>query len=533
MRKSYVKFIKIANQKVLKIKEKSSNFSAIKKRVAKKTGLSLPSNADLREVYNWLVLKKKILPNPQLEKLLISKKIRTLSGVAVIAVLTKPYRCPGKCLYCPSEKEMPKSYLSNEPAVMRAIASHFNPYRQVQNRLKSLELNGHCVEKIELIVMGGTFSFLPHQYQKKFICECFRASNDYPKNIPSNNKTNLEKEQKKNEKSRIRIIGLTLETRPDYINISEALNFRYLGCTRVELGAQNISDEILKINQRGHGVSEIIDATKILKNFGFKISYHMMPGLLGSSMEKDLEMFKKLFQNSGFQPDLIKIYPCVVTLNSPLYKIWQEKKFIPLNNNQTQKLLGDIKKIIPPYVRISRLIRDIPENSIIAGPKVSNLRQILAQKKIQCQCIRCREIRENFSSKEKIILSRIDYNASDGKEIFLQYVSLDQKKLFALLRLRMNPSLKSEKINKYPKILEKTAIIRELHTYGKIVGINKKKKTSPQHIGLGKKLILEAEKIASKEFNCKKIIVISGVGVRNYYRKLGYKLKDTYLVKKI
>ena len=528
MRKSYVKFLKMANQET-----GSADFSAIKKRVAKKTGLPLPSNADLREIYNWLVLKKEILPNPQLEKNLISKKNRTLSGVAVVAVLTKPYPCPGQCLYCPGEKEMPKSYLSNEPAVMRAIGSRFNPYRQVQNRLKSLELNGHCVEKIELIVMGGTFSYLPPQYQKKFIQECFRATNDYPKKMPLNKKTNLEKEQRKNENSRYRIVGLTLETRPDYIDIQEALNFRSLGCTRVELGAQNISDKILKINQRGHGVPAIINATKILKNFGFKISYHMMPGLPGSSIRKDLEMFKKLFKNPAFQPDLIKIYPCVVTLNSPLYKIWQEKKFTPLTNIQTQKLLGNIKKIVPAYVRISRLIRDIPETSILAGPKVSNLRQILTQEKIQCQCIRCREIRQNFSSKEKIILNRIDYDASSGKEIFLQYISPDQKKLFALLRLRINPSLKSEKNNNYPKILEKSAIIRELHTYGKIVGIDKKNENSPQHMGLGKKLVIEGEKISFNEFKCKKIIVISGIGARDYYRKMGYKLKDTYLVKKI
>ena len=258
-----------------------------------------------------------------------------------------------------------------------------------------------------------------------------------------------------------------------------------------------------------------------------------MPGLPGSSIRKDLEMFKKLFKNSDFQPDLIKIYPCVVTLNSPLYKIWQEKKFTPLTNIQTQKLLGNIKKIVPAYVRISRLIRDIPETSILAGPKVSNLRQILTQEKIQCQCIRCREIRQNFSSKEKIILNRIDYDASSGKEIFLQYISPDQKKLFALLRLRINPSLKSEKNNNYPKILEKSAIIRELHTYGKIVGIDKKNENSPQHMGLGKKLVIEGEKISFNEFKCKKIIVISGIGARDYYRKMGYKLKDTYLVKKI
>ncbi len=460
---------------------------------------------------------------------------------------------------------MPKSYLSNEPAVMRAIDAKFNPYRQVQNRLRSLELNGHQTDKIELIVMGGTFSFLPKIYQKKFITECFKACNEYGKKLKVKSEKlkvsgkllekYLKNEQKKNEKAKHRIIGLTLETRPDFVDEKEILNFRNLGCTRVELGVQSTFDDVLKLNHRGHPVQSTIEATKMLKDAGFKINYHMMPGLPGSTPRRDFDMFKALFEDPDFQPDMLKIYPTVVLKNSALYNLWKKKKYKPVTDKIFEKLVLKIKnEIIPPYVRISRLVRDVPTTSIIAGPIVSNLRQIIATKS-NCQCIRCREVRGDYPPrvdersfprveageiKEKIILDRIDYAASDGREIFLQYVSKDpsaslppldkgragvrssdssRKKLFALLRLRITSDGK--------------AIIREVHTYGKMTKIDKKDSASPQHIGLGKKLLIEAEKIAKKEFSLKKISVISGVGVREYYRKLGYKLKDTYMIKKL
>lgn len=520
------------------IKELSENevdFGKLKKALCKKYSLPMPTNADLRDRYNTLLAEKKIERSEKLEKNLLSRLIRTQSGVAVIAVLTKPYPCPGKCIYCPSEKSMPKSYLSNEPAVMRAIASSFDPYLQVQSRLRSLELNGHKTDKIELIVMGGTFSFLPKAYQKKFILRCFQACNEYPKKFKFKNSNlklsdKLLSEQKKNEKTNHRIIGLTLETRPDYIDEKEILNFRNLGCTRVELGVQSIYDDILKLNKRGHLVSETIKATKLLKDSGFKINYHMMPGLLGSTIAKDFKMFKELFTNPAFQPDMLKIYPTVVLDYSSLYKVWKKGKYKPLTNSQFEKLILKIKnEAIVPYVRIARLIRDVPTPSIIAGPTVSNLRQIIIPKS-HCPCIRCREVGENYEVKEKIILDRINYKASGGKEIFLQFVSPDKKKLFALLRLRI---ASNNNRNAFIPILQEAALIREIHTYGKLTKINCKDSASPQHIGLGKKLLLEAERIAKKEYGLKKIVVISGVGVRGYYRKLGYRLKNSYMVKSI
>lgn len=529
MKQDYNNLIKLA---IKKLPETPEEFLNLKKKLCGELKLKLPTNADLREVYEKLIIKKEIKRSATLERILKTRGIRTESGVAIIAVLTKSYPCPGKCIYCPTEKNMPKSYLSNEPAVMRAIASKFNTYKQVQNRLRSLELNGHKTDKIELIVMGGTFSCLPKNYQLKFITECFRACNDYPKKVASSkykvlSEKLLSKEQVKNEKSKHRIVGLTLETRPDYINEKEILNFRNLGCTRVELGVQSIFDDVLKINKRGHTIQQTIEATKLLKDAGFKINYHLMPGLPGSSLKKDYQMFQKLFSDSDFQPDILKIYPTVVIKGSNLYKIWKAGKYKALTDQQFEKFIVQVKnKLIPPYVRIMRLVRDVPTSSILAGPRISNIRQIIA-KESKCQCIRCREVRADYKIREQIILDRIDYKASDGQEIFLQYVSPDKSKLFALLRLRI-PSQ-----NVFIPALKNSAIIRELHTYGQMTEIDKKDNNSPQHIGLGKKLILEAEKIARKEFGLKKIVIISGVGVRDYYRKLGYSLRESYMAKSI
>jgi elongator complex protein 3 len=546
-----------AKRGIKKLRRDTESFSELKKNICFELKLLMPpTNADLREHYEKLVARKIIKRSPQLEKILMSRKIRTQSGVAVVAVLTKSYPCPGKCLYCPTEKDMPKSYLSNEPAVMRAISAQFNPYRQVRGRLRSLELNGHQTDKIELIVMGGTFSALPGRYRKWFIYQCFKACNEYSKKFEVQSAKFkdldllLSKEQRKNEKAKHRVIGLTLETRPDFIDEGEIINFRNLGCTRVELGVQSLYNDVLDKNKRGHKIEATIEATKLLKDAGFKINYHMMPGLPGSNPKKDFLMFQKLFSDPNFQPDMLKIYPTLVIKNSPLYKLWQKGEYRPLTDNQFKKIILKIKEeAIPPYVRISRLVRDVPATSIVAGPKISNLRQLIVPQS-QCPCIRCREVRADYKINEKILLDRIDYNASGGKEIFLQFINSpspfkgegrgEVKKLFALLRLRI-PSDK----NHFIPALRNSAIIREVHTYGKLKSINVSGKKSlpaslrevlpagPQHFGLGKRLMAEAEKIAKKEFGLNHIAVISGIGARNYYRKLGYKLKDTYMVKYI
>lgn len=543
---SYADFVKLAIQEQ---SATAADFSRTKKRLSRKLQLPVPSNADLREIYEKMIKEKKLRRDPLFEKILASRHIRTRSGVAVVAVLTKSYPCPGHCLYCPSEKDMPKSYLSNEPAVMRAASVRFDPYAQVQTRLRSLELNGHCTDKIELIVMGGTFSYLPEKYQTSFIEECFRAANDYPKcrGAIYRARTTLEREQKRNEKSRRRIVGLTLETRPDYIDEKEIINFRRLGCTRVELGVQSIFDDVLEKNRRGHSVAATVRATQLLRDAGFKIGYHLMPGLPSSDLERDFEMFRQIFASPDFQPDLLKIYPTVVLRDSALYALWKKGRYQALNDRSFEQFVRRVKKeIIPPYVRISRLVRDVPAESIIAGPIVSNLRQLI-QSDSGCRCIRCREVGEDYDRKEKILLDRIDYPAAGGTEIFLQYIISpllnkdilpppsgggrrvrSKSKLLALLRLRIP---KSNNAEHSILALRNAALIREVHTYGKMTGLSRKDNLSPQHAGLGKKLIQEAERIARKEFGIEKIAVISGIGAREYYRKLGYRLKDSYMVK--
>lgn len=496
-----------------------------KRIIAKKYGISIPTNAEI------LSMSENI--RPEVKQLLKKRAVRTMSGIAPVAILTKPYPCPGKCAYCPSEKDVPQSYLSNEPAVMRAIRCHYNPYTQVQDRLRALINNGHEPTKIELIVIGGTWSYLPRKYKYWYISESFRAANDFPKKIKSQIKqsaliANLEsallKEQKRNEKTKYNIIGLTLETRPDYINIKELLEMRDLGATRVELGVQAINDEILKKNKRGHGIKEIADATKLLKNFGFKVTYHIMPGLPGSTPEKDFEMFKQLFKDQRFQPDQIKFYPTVVTKGSLLYKWWKQSKYKPYTDKELRELIIKCKQIVPPYVRIIRLIRDIPGESIIAGNLITNLRQIMKDEGVKCNCIRCREIKDQQLKTKNYKLKITKYPASDGEEYFLSFE--DNNYLLAFLRLRLpkNP-IETNKI----KELKDSAIIRELHVYGELVSIGSTNKKT-QHRGLGQKLLQEAERIA-KENNYANMSIISGVGVRDYYKKFSYKQAKTYMTK--
>ncbi len=459
--------------------------------------------------------------------------------MVIVSVLTKPYHCPGKCLYCPTQKGIPKSYLADEPAVMRAVLNKFDPYLQVKNRIKALEANGHPTDKIDLRIIGGTWSYYPKKYQTWFVKRCFEATNN-------KKDKSLENTQKANEKAKHRIIEITIETRPDFINTKEIKQLRKLGITRVELGVQGIYDDILKLNKRGHLIAETITATQLLKDTGFKICYQMMPNLFGSDLKYDKEMFEQIFTNSNFQPDYLKIYPCAILKQTNLYKLWKQGKYKPYKEKELKELIKFIKKKTPYYVRIQRIIRDIPSFNIVTGPtKISNMRQII-KKEMQgenwkCHCIRCREVGLDYNPKEKLYLFRKDYNASNGKEIFLSYEDKNQEKLYSLLRLRIPSfSLKQSKksstsnILAFP-VLENSAIIREVHTYGQLHPLTSKGQTStisPQHKGLGKKLIKQAEKIV-KNLKMNKIAVISGIGVKPYYKKLGYREKDTYMIKKI
>jgi elongator complex protein 3 len=495
----------------------SADLAKIKRMMAKRHKSSCPTNIELLKTYHKMVKNKILKKSKTLELLLRTRPIRSLSGIVNISVLTKPYLCPGKCIYCPSQKGVPKSYLNNEPAVMRAILCQYDPFLQTKARLTALKQAGHPIDKIELRIIGGTWSFYPKKYQTWFIKRCFDACND-KNSKPQLKSQNLNNIQKKNEKAKQKIIGLSIETRPDFINKQEIKRLRKLGVTMVELGVQSIYNNVLKINKRGHKIEATIRATKLLKNAGFKILYQIMLNLPGSTLKRDEKMFKKLFSDNRFKPDFLKIYPCAILKEAPLYKWWLANKYKPYTLNQLINLMKLIEKEIPYYVRVQRIIRDIPSQSIITGPlKISNLREMIDK---NCKCIRCREIKENYNLKEKLYLFRENYGASDGKEIFLSFENKERTKLYSLLRLRITS--------------KNQAIIRDLHTYGQLLPINYTSQahaTSPQHKGLGKKLIKEAERITKQEFNLSKIKIISGVGVRDYYRKLGYQLKATYMVK--
>lgn len=533
------------------------DFAVLKKSLAKKYKISIPTKAKILAV----IKDEKLLTPVSLLNLLKKRAVRTMSGIAPVAVLTKDFPCPGRCAYCPKEKEMPRSYLSNEPAVMRAVHCNFDPYEQVAYRLKALEANGHSPDKIELIVIGGTWSYLPTKYKYWYLKECFRAANDFDKitnsklQIPNKSqnlnlktlKEQLAKEQKKNEKTKYKIIGVTLETRPDFINSLELAQMRELGCTRVEIGVQALDDKILKYNHRDSTVADIVKATSLLKNWGFKVTYHIMPALPNSTPQRDLEMFQEMLTplanlkilkfnnlkkldtnkilkhqiaNNDFNPDQIKFYPTVVTKGSLLYKWWKAGKYQPYSDQELEQLIVDCKALVPPFVRIIRLIRDIPSESIMAGNKITNLRQIMQNKGVVCRCIRCREAKTYPRKSPNLFVTK--FRSSEADEYFLSFENEDQSQIYGFLRLRLNEALGPFKV--------KTAIVRELHVYGELVPMEGTPKI--QHMGLGKKLIAAAEALSS-EAGYGQIAIISGVGVRGYYKALGYRLRQTYLIKKL
>lgn len=452
------------------------------------------------------------------------KPTKTISGVTPLAVVLKPMKCKhGTCLFCPT-LNVPQSYTPLSPAIMRAKELDYDPYKQVKARLKVFKIMGHPTDKIEMIVLGGTFLDYPLPYQKKFILECYNALN--------NKKSKTIKEaQKINEKSKHRCIALCLETRPDSCSKSDIKRMLDFGCTRIELGVQCIDDKIYNLVKRGHNVKAVVQATQWLKDAGFKLGYHMMPGLPGSNFKKDIEMFKQLFSDERFKPDQIKIYPTQVIAGSDLVKLYNEGKYLPYSEKELTELLIEIKKDIPRYVRIMRVMREIPPTYVVSGIHRIDLRKVLDEemqkRNIKCNCIRCREIgfalRERKQISKELFMKTTQYDSSNGKEYFIEFLNKEDI-IFALIRLRIPSKPFTRGIDK------KTLIVRELHVYGPAVELGKKEDLAFQHTGLGKRLMLEAENIAEKN-KLKKIAIISGVGVRNYYKELGYNLNGTYMVK--
>lgn len=509
----------IINRLIEKQAKTPEDLAQIKKDIAKKYKASFPTNVSLLEVYH-----KKGGKDESILSILKTRPVRSLSGVVNISVLTKPFPCPGECIYCPEEEGAPKSYLTNEPAVMRAVLSEYDPFRQTQMRIKSLGQTGHPTNKIELRVIGATWSYYKEDYRQWFIKRCFDACN-------KKESASLREAQKRNESSKHRIVCLSIETRPDFINKKEIVKLREYGVTMVELGVQSLSDDVLSFTKRGHQTKETITATKMLKNAGFKVCYQMMMNLPGCTPKEDIATFQELFENPFYRPDFLKLYPCLILKNAPLYELYQKGDYKPFTDKELIETIIEIKKrIIPPYVRIQRLFRDIPVPSIVGSCKISNLREKIQEDERKnnwsCKCIRCREVKGSYDEKEEVFFFREDYEASSGKEIFLSLENKEKTKLFALLRLRITKETDLS-------VLKDSAILREIRTYGQHISVKEKRTSSPQHKGMGKRLIKEAEEIAKNEFDLKKMTVISGVGVRDYWRKLGYRLRETYMIKSL
>ncbi|MBT4870846.1 MAG: tRNA uridine(34) 5-carboxymethylaminomethyl modification radical SAM/GNAT enzyme Elp3 [Candidatus Diapherotrites archaeon] len=465
-------------------------------------------------------------PTKKMLEILSIKPTRSLSGVQVIAVMLPPFDCPGECTYCPSQFEdkiAPKSYTGFEPSTMRAQRHNYDPYKIVANRIEQLDATGNYAEKIELIFQGSSFTVLGEKRQKSLIKKSVDA-------VIGKKQSSFEKTKLVAEKSKRRVVGITFETRPDYCTKKDIKRMLNLGGTRVELGVQNPSDTIYKKIKRGHSVKDVVNSTMRLKDSSFKVLYHLMPGLPGSDYKTDLANFRKIFSSQDFKPDMVKFYPCLVIKGSELYADWKKGNFNPLLEKEAIKLLSSIKSEIPRWVRIMRVNRDIPSNIISAGIKKTNLRQ-LVEKEMEshgqkCNCIRCREIglkKKEFDISKAKIKTEF-YKASKGEEAF---ISLEHKDdLFGFVRVRKPhaPFLKS--------ITPDTALVRELHVYGKTLSLGKKEEDSAQHHGLGKELMLKAEEIAKEKFGAKKMVVISGLGVKPYYKKNLNYVDDSFFVSK-
>lgn len=451
-----------------------------------------------------------------------TRGVRTESGVAPMAVMMKPFVCPGKCIYCPQEEGMPKSYLSDEPAAQRAKKLNFDPYKQVEMRLKQMEETGHVTDKIDLIVIGGTFGAYPEEYKKEFFKGMFDGVNGFVSK-------NLEEAIKYNESaSRRRVVGISVETRPDWITENEVKLWRAMGVTKVQMGVQAFDEKILKIIGRGHDLNTVAEATRMCRNAGLKICYHFMPDLPGSTGEKDIEMAKTMFEDPRFGPDYLKVYPAMVIPGTEMYEMWQRGEYKSYGEEKLKKVLKKIKEMTPVWCRIDRLVRDISKKWVSSGSLATNMRQMIAEELKKegrsCRCIRCREVRGMRDLNHEARIMKHERETLGGREIFLSFE--DEKYLYAMLRLRL-PNVDEELLFDE---LKNSAIVREVHTYGQVVNIGDTVTRDTQHRGLGKKLLIEAERIAV-ERGYKKMAIISAIGTREYYRKLGYFLKGVYTTK--
>ena len=549
------------------------NFHKFKNKIYGKYKLPKPiPSIEIIERYNELIATGELEEDLRFKKILRKRWVRSQSGVTVISLLTKFWGCPWECVYCPSFEGLPKSYIPNEPAVMRAELNKFDPIMQIHNRLYALEITGHKIEKNDIRIIWGTWSVYPKQYQEDFMKGIYDAFNTYDEMKPHIEKTdlstdrfaafklsthyranvsaNLEEAKKRNQESRLRIIWVAIETRPDWINPDEIARLRRFWVTRVEIGYQTTFDDINELNKRGHGNKESTEATKMLKDAGFKVVSHMMPNLLGSTPEKDKEALAEVFNNQAFRPDELKIYPMMVTDKSELTDIWKNGWFTAYDDETLIDLTADLEAMIPEYIRLNRTYRDIPATEILEWSKLANLRQIvekkLVERGIKMVDIRHREIKFGKNDPKKAILHDFPYEASGWNEHFLTMEDPEDRTIFSLLRLRL-PGNDSNELNPVSPLSKKpseggiidllpelkwAALVREIHTFWDQLWVGEKGSTFGQHLGFGKKLIQESERLA-REAGFKKMAVIAGVWVRQYYEKRWYHLEGEYMVKEL
>ncbi|MCS7126496.1 MAG: tRNA uridine(34) 5-carboxymethylaminomethyl modification radical SAM/GNAT enzyme Elp3 [Aigarchaeota archaeon] len=512
---------KIASEILSRTSIDSREVEKIKLRVSEEYGLlKVPSNLEIIENTPLELIEN-------IRTRLARRITRIISGVTVITVVAPIYECPhGRCIYCPGGKNSPRSYTGKEESVENALRVGYDPYLQVLNQVDKLKKLGHRVDKVELIIIGGTFNAMPYGAQLWFVKRCIDALNN-------TSSRSFEDAVKKAERASLRISGITIETRPDWAQLRQANKLLELGVTRVELGVQSLDDEIYKIINRGHTVEDVVEATQILKDLGFKVGYHLMPNLPGSSYEKDLEIYRKIWEDNRFRPDLVKIYPTLVLPDTGLYELWKRGEYTPYHDDVLIKLLAEWFLMTPAYVRIQRVQREIPLHTTLAGNKIGNLRErveeYLKNNGLRCRCIRCREVgrrmREGVQiDEERVKMYVMKYEASEGLEYFISCEDRVADALIGFIRLRMPSRV-------LRKELENAGIVRELHVYGKMSPIRTREEGSWQHRGYGSMLLAKAEEIASLELDVDKLVVISGIGVREYYYKRGYKLDGPYVSK--
>jgi len=502
------------------------NLDALKNKAAKKYGLGrVPANS---EILGYATSNEMEI----VQKWLRKKPIRTLSGVAVVAAMARPHPCPGNCIYCARGEDAPQSYTGEEPAALRAKNADYDPYLQVTHRLNQLRVIGHPIDKVELIIMGGTFPAQPEEYQEWFVKRCFDAMNSMDGSYSSVN--NLFDSQSYNEKASVRNVGVTVETRPDYSSMKDVDRMLRLGVTRVEIGVQSLSDEVYSKVDRGHSVADVVEATRFLKDAGLKVCYHMMPGLF-STPKGDLEMFRTLFSDPRFKPDALKIYPTLVLEGTGLYELWKNGEYEPYSDSEALDLLVNVKKIMPKWIRTMRIQRDIPARLIVAGVKKGDIGELvqrrLSENGERCACIRCRDA-GHISYKKGIDIDGGElfvekYDASEGADYFVSVENQEYDALIGYIRLRIpsNSAYRTE-------IDETTSIIRELKVLGQALKIGERKNKLGQHEGIGKELLKKAEDL-SLENGKEKILVTSAVGTREYYRKHDYERLGPYMIKNL